>query len=859
MLFGAGLLIARFAGVERAGWLFVVSAALGIGAALAPRAMGRAALAAAMLFAGAGWWGLRLGAPPADSLARALGADEAIVEVQGVIASRPRLHEPVAGRLGGFARSEKSVWFWLATHRARSADGAWSEVSGSLWVRMPAATDDLRMGDVVRVLGRAGGAARPFNPGAPGPEWAREEHRAGFLAAPERALVTMAPPEEVPGLVKIRAAWLRFVGAAQSRALAWTDGAAPSSGRALMASLLVGEREPGLDEVRESFTNAGMAHILAISGMHLTILAWTATLGLRLLGEPGRWEAPIVLGAVLLYVVIVPAGAPVVRAAIMTVGMLVAQSAGRRYDRINILGWTMLAALLWRPLELWSAGFQLSFACVGALLWLAPALRARWFIDEPDPDEHGPLGRLMHKVRDALCASVAAWVVSIPIVMFHFGAVPLLSVPASLIGLPLATLALGAGYASVVVGALIPGAGALAGMVITPIGSALAWIAALVDALPFATLRTPPITIATALAMALVGAWWLRWGSPRMTWPRLRFVAAAALALGMIGLDARAARLPRDIAWRVDTLAVGDGTCHLLRGGAEALLWDCGSSSPGVGVHLIPGAARELGAWRVRTVVISHPNLDHFAGLLDIVEPLGVRRVVVGEAFAHAALESPAGAEATALGWLAERGVFIEVISSGHTIELGSARLEFLAPRTGERFEEANDASFVARLVDASAPGQNGFLFTGDIERPGMSAIESWGVDVRAAVMEAPHHGSAAGGAPVGFVESVSPLVIVQSTGAGRVGDERWAFARPGRVWWTTAADGAVWVESARGGSLRTGTHSDPRASASLIQLGTSGLVEAPPALSSPRPANDTVGRESPVSNSSSGMAPGAR
>lgn len=854
-LFALGLIAARALEPRHASLLLLLGGGAGLVALLSPRRFGAPALGVAVVLLGAGWWTLRIGQTPRDSIARALGAEAFIIQVQGVVASRPRLHEPVGGRLGAFARSERAMWCWLSVHRAMDEAGAWRPASGSLWVRLPAATTGLRMGQIIRVQGRASNGPRAANPGAPGPEWAVQEGRAGFLAAPSPGLWSEAPRESAPWTARLHARWLSFVGGAQSRALAWTEGATRSRGRALMASLLVGEREPEIDQVRESFTNAGMAHILAISGMHLTILAWTATLGLRLFGEPGRWEAPVVLLAVLLYVLIVPAGAPVVRAAIMTTGFLVAQSFGRRYDRLNILGWTMLAALLWRPLELWSAGFQLSFACVGALLWLAPAMRARWFGQAPDPDQHGVTGRLLHGAQDALCASVAAWTVSIPIVAFHFGAVPLLSVPASLIALPIATLALGVGYIAVVVGALLPGVGTLAGQIIAPIGSALAWIASLVDGLPFATVRTAPICFATAVGLTIVGAWWLRWGAPKGGPARARFGAALALAGGLVALDYRAAALPRGVVARVDTLAVGDGTCHLIRSGREALLWDCGSSSPGVGVRLIPGAARELGAWRVRTVVITHPNLDHFAGLLDIIEPLGVRRVAVGEAFIDAAHERRGGPEATALDWLRRRGVRVDVLIAGDRIRVGEATLHVLAPLAGQRFDDANDMSLVARLVAPTPAGERRFLFTGDIERPAMRALLERGVDVRAHALEAPHHGSAAGGAPLFFLDAVGPALVVQSTGPSRAGDERWDAGRLGRVWLTTATDGAVWAEWARDGALRTGTHSGPGGRPSLVQLVETASLS--PIV--PVPENETLGRRTPESNRSSAIAPGAR
>ncbi|MBL0922826.1 MAG: MBL fold metallo-hydrolase, partial [Phycisphaerales bacterium] len=330
--------------------------------------------------------------------------------------------------------------------------------------------------------------------------------------------------------------------------------------------------------------------------------------------------------------------------------------------------------------------------------------------------------------------------------------------------------------------------------------------------------------------------------------------------VGLIAWDGARVGLPEWEAARVDTLAVGDGTCHLVRSGRDAALWDCGGSAPGLGVRFIPGAVRALGAWKVRTVVISHPNLDHFFGLLDVIEPLGVRRVVVGEAFASAAAARPSGPEATALASLLRLGVRVDLAGAGDVLALGGARLEFLGPLRGQVFDDANDASLVARLSVATSAGERRFLLTGDIERPGMRALLARGVDVGADVLEAPHHGSAAGGAPEFFIEAARPSVVVQSTGSGRVGDERWDGAKRGRVWWTTAADGAVWTSFGRDGEVRTGAHA-AGAGPDRRRAGR-GRTQGPVQLEAgrtPVPENDTVGRESPVSNRSSAIAPGAR
>ncbi len=298
-------------------------------------------------------------------------------------------------------------------------------------------------------------------------------------------------------------------------------------------------------------------------------------------------------------------------------------------------------------------------------------------------------------------------------------------------------------------------------------------------------------------ATAVVLSWLAR--AHRRDWPALGALAAVAAWLGAEVWFGVA--LPRDVALRVDTLAVGDGTCELVRSGRGALLWDCGSLTGGVGRMLVPRAVRALGAWRVPTVVVTHPNLDHFNGVLDVVEPLGVRTVLVGKAFTDHATQHPRSQEAYMLGELRRRGVEVRAISAGEKLGVGECRVEFLSPPADADWPKDNDMSLVAGVW---APGGKNpaLMLCGDIQDQALGLLGGRGL--HPAILEAPHHGSAREGAYV-FVAEADPKVVLQSTGPSRAGDARWDAVRAGRVWLCTATDGACFAEVLRGGAVRAG------------------------------------------------------
>jgi competence protein ComEC len=391
--------------------------------------------------------------------------------------------------------------------------------------------------------------------------------------------------------------------------------------------------------------------------------------------------------------------------------------------------------------------------------------------------------------------------VATPTIMHHTGLVSPLAPVTTLVVMPLVSLALWIGYLVLMAGAALPWTAAWAGGALGWLGDTMVrWVMTL-DDLPGMSVRLPAISaLWSAAATALVVYWFVRGHSrDAKAWVATALVAgwlAAQLVLGP--------RLPGRAALRIDTLAVGDGTCHLVRSGADAMLWDCGSSRSGAGLREIPEAARSLGAWRVPTVVVTHANLDHFVALLDVVEPLGVRRLLVTRAFIDEGAAHPRGATAALLTGLRDLGVEVVATGAGDSLALGQAELRFLSPPEGVQFEEVNDTSQVGLFCVSTEAGPRRALFTGDIAAGAIAILTAGGAAPAADIMEVPHHGSARAAA-MELLGGVNPTVVLQSTGPSRAGDPRWEHLREGRRWHTTATDGALWAEIGSDGAVRSG------------------------------------------------------
>ncbi|MCH8926895.1 MAG: ComEC/Rec2 family competence protein, partial [Proteobacteria bacterium] len=152
-----------------------------------------------------------------------------------------------------------------------------------------------------------------------------------------------------------------------------------ASREALLSALLLGQREMRFEGINESFRRIGLAHLLAISGLYLGVLAGFVLLTLRLVGTSSRWHGWVVILVVAGYLFLVEVRLPVLRAGIMTIFTSLALISGRRLRVSGLLAVSGVALLIWRPDQLFTAGFQLSYAVVLGLIHLQPILRKRWF------------------------------------------------------------------------------------------------------------------------------------------------------------------------------------------------------------------------------------------------------------------------------------------------------------------------------------------------------------------------------------------------------------------------------------------------------------------------------------------------
>lgn len=502
---------------------------------------------------------------------------------------------------------------------------------------------------------------------------------------------------------------------------------------ALAAALTLGRRESLSEGEVSALRSAGLAHLLAVSGLHVGLVAGLVWFGLRLGGvRPGlaRWVVLVVVGLFALAAGMAP---PVRRAATGAVVYLAARQLGRPLEALpTVWGVVALLALL-EPHVLVEPGFQLSAGVTLALIrWTQPLAR------------HLPLPE---GLAVFLAVPVVAQGAALPLVGAHFGSAAPLAVLSNLVAAPLAVVLVAASVAA--------------------LAAALAW----------SSLASPLLDLITVAQRLLAGMAAITEAAARSFPPPPQWLAVFFLALGFLALTrVRRASMAAGlvvllaVGWvaaggggpageaEVRLLPVREGMAMLLRGGGSNVLIDAGRHPQ--------EALRGLAVLRVRkldALVLTHADEDHVGGAEAILRRLPVGALVLPRA-AH---DEPSLAPLRRLA--RRRAVRESWVEAGQGVRLGSLRADVIWPPPGTSLR-GNDASLVLRVTMAGAT----VLVTGDLERLGEGRLVASRAPLGAQVLQVPHHGSRTSSTPA-FLAAVSPRVALVPTGER----PRWSYPNP--------------------------------------------------------------------------------
>ncbi len=489
----------------------------------------------------------------------------------------------------------------------------------------------------------------------------------------------------------------------------------------VLAGLIVGD-QAAIDRADwDTFRITGTAHLLAVSGLHIALLAWVAAAAVQALWrrsrramhwlpaqDAARWGG---LLAAVAYALLAGWGVPAQRTVLMLAVLTALRAAGLRWPGPLILLCCAAVVALADPWALLQPGYWLSFVAV-ALLMVSEPVGA-----EPSQlDPATPRGRLTSAVQ-AMWRS--QWVASVglaPWTLIFFQQVSLIGLLANAVAIPALTLVI---TPLALLGVLLPPLWPLAAWLVEALMSVLGQLATVPLAswnAPAAPLWAQALAVAGALLFVLPTAWRLRLLGPLLMLP---LIWPAVVRPGLAEFDLLAAD-------------IGQGNAVLVRTASRTLLYDTGpqySRDSDAGERVLLPLLRAGGSAPLDLLVLSHRDSDHTGGAAAIVRSGGVVRVAGSLEDGHPwrALAPYQGC-GDGLSWRWD-GVDFEFLHPVPT------ELERRAPD----LPKSNAVSCVLRVSN----GRRTLLLTGDIERDQEHALVGrHGAHLAADVMLVPHHGS---------------------------------------------------------------------------------------------------------------------
>ena len=693
--------------------------------------------------------------PPTDEHSLCYYNDTGIVEIQGMVVEEPEIRDRYC--LLPFSAGEIIV------------DGERKEILGKALVRVPR-YPTYHYGDVLKITGNL-----QTPPQLEDFDYKTYLERQGIYS------VIYYPGVELldrgQGLKP-----LQWIYASRERLSASLARALPEPQGSLAQAILLGLRGNIPDSLYQAFSRTGTAHLLAISGLHISIIiAMLLSFGILVFGRRRSIYIWLTLALIWIYALLAGMHPPIIRAAIMGSLFLIAEYLGRQRSAIIALAFAAAVMVGIQPHVLWSVSFQLSFLAMAGLVLLYPYFQA-WG-RKGVASLFGTRERIAAAggmITDGFAATLAAIVAVGPLVAYNFGVVSLVALPATFFSLPALPFI-------IVTAALVAFAGLLASLAAQMLG----WLAWLFLSYLFFLVQGFDALPHSSLEVTTVSTWHI-WGyyvilagviaflnhrkqladfSSRLTSgikkvaegipkPRLGFsMKWLILPLLVVAILVWSVALTMsDDKLHVSFLDVGQGDAILIQTpDGQNILIDGGPDSQQINLEL----SKKLPFWdrTIDLVVCTQPHADHVTGLVEVLLRYKVKQVL------EPGIPYDASIYREWLRVIEDKGIEYNVAQAGQEIDLGTGiRMEIVNPP--QKFFQGTSCDIDNNgVVLKLAWNKVSFLFTADIREEAEFDLIGQRANLRSTVLKVSHHGSMTSTIPQ-FLAAVDPEVAVISVGA---------------------------------------------------------------------------------------------
>lgn len=547
----------------------------------------------------------------------------------------------------------------------------------------------------------------------------------------------------------------------------------------VLGAMILGEKAYLSTDTKELYQQTGIGHMLAISGLHISLLGAGLFFFLRSYVLPMKKAVIVTVICLLLYGEFTGFPVATARAVMMMCCVLFARYMGRTYDALSALSLSGIVILLQEPMQLFQCGFLLSYTAIAGILLFSRVMEQL---------------NLKNTMLKSLVSGTAVYLVTLPVMLWFFYEVCPYSILANLIVLPLLSLLIGVGIAGCMVSFFWMDGG---GFLLATAHYILRFYQAVCEMIgdfPFSRVITgrPSLFIIVIYYSVLTAVvyWYLHRGETFCLY------MGAALLAGILYL------FPPKTSFLYTQLDVGQGDCACIFYGEWTFLVDGGSSSEKeIGKYTIQKFLKYYGRNRVDAVFISHSDGDHTNGIVELVanqEKWGIRipKIIMPE------IQKRDDGYRALLHTFQQFNTKITGMKKGDSITMDDLSFCCVHPSSDYDWSSENDYSLTLEMTYKNLS----ILMTGDLEEAGESGL--WLNSKKYDILKVGHHGSRTSTSEA-FLGRVSPEHAVISVGK----QNRYGHPAPVTLErlrnhkvsvWNTAECGAVFV-TCSGGKKKIG------------------------------------------------------
>ena len=483
----------------------------------------------------------------------------------------------------------------------------------------------------------------------------------------------------------------------------------PDGNDAIMRAMLFGNRKEMDEETKELYQKNGIAHILAISGLHISLLGMSVYKILLHLPIPKGFVLSVSGMFLVLYCLMVGVSVSAFRALVMFSFFLISKWLKRSYDMITSMAFSAVIWLMMHPGYLYDCGFQLSYAAIIGMGVILPALteitdllKKRW----------------LRRVISLFLPSLSVNLMTAPILIYHYHELSFFSIVLNLIVLPLMAPLLLCGIAMLFMANLFGGISVLPGTVCSFPVNFILWVyemgCRILECFPIGRKNMPVMPLWQIILYYLLLLLMIVLKNKKRHIYQFIFPTLCIFLLV----------IPRKPDFAVWTLDVGQGDCNVIfTKEGNTFIIDCGSTSKyKAGERILIPFLKYHGIGSVDGIIVSHPDEDHMNGIVELMglgeeENIEVKRIYIYEK----GLQNEPEEWEELVKLAKEKGIPVTGMGQGDMLQTKTLQMECIYPLDGQNGLTGNAASLVLHMESGEFCG----LFTGDLEYDGESRLRN--------------------------------------------------------------------------------------------------------------------------------------